>query len=106
MAYAGRPEDTMAIFDSLKSLFGGGAPAEEGPAAEIEHKGFIIRATPYKENGQYQTCGVIAKEVDGVMKEHRFIRADRYAGREDAVTFSLDKGKQIVDQQGERVFKD
>lgn len=93
----------------LKRLFGGGGgEAEAGPAAvakEIEHKGFTIRATPYKaEGGQYQTCGVVSKEVGGVVKEHRFIRADRFAGLDDAVDISLKKGQQLVDEQGERIF--
>jgi hypothetical protein len=97
----------MSIWKSVMSLFrGAGEGAAEAPAPEVEHKGFVIRATPYKEGGQYQTCGVIAKEVGGAMKEHRFVRADRFAAREDAVSFAFDKGRQIVDQQGERVFKD
>ncbi|MGE0752261.1 MAG: HlyU family transcriptional regulator [Variibacter sp.] len=87
----------------LKKLFGLGTPAadESGkPAASqsIEYNGFTIRAEPYKEGGQYQTAGVIAQEIDGVMKEHRFVRADRYAALDDAVAFTLTKGKQIVDE--------
>ena len=44
--------------------------------------------------------------VAGVRCEHRFIRADRHASLEEAVEFSLSKGRQIVDQQGERIFDD
>ncbi|KUM26439.1 hypothetical protein AU467_22225 [Mesorhizobium loti] len=93
----------------LKRLFGGGGgeAAEAGaakPAKQVEHKGFLISATPYKADGQYQTCGVVSKEVDGVMKEHRFIRADRFAGLDDAVDISIKKGIQLVDEQGERMF--
>ena len=93
----------------LRSLFG--LPAKDAAetadlgAKEIEHKGFVIRATPYKaEGGQYQTCGVVSKEVGGVVKEHRFIRADRFAALDDAVDISLKKGQQLVDEQGERMF--
>ncbi|CDX50915.1 conserved hypothetical protein [Mesorhizobium plurifarium] len=93
----------------LKKLFGGGGgeATETGsakPAKQVEHKGFLISATPYKADGQYQTCGVVSKEVDGVMKEHRFIRADRFAGLDDAVDISIKKGIQLVDEQGERIF--
>ncbi|WP_434723637.1 HlyU family transcriptional regulator [Mesorhizobium sp. RIZ17] len=93
----------------LKKLFGGGSSeaTETGstkPAKQVEHKGFLISATPYKAEGQYQTCGVVSKEVDGVMKEHRFIRADRFAGLDDAVDISIKKGIQLVDEQGERMF--
>jgi len=90
----------------LKRLFGGGSDsgASDKPAKQIEHKGFTVAATPYKNDGQYQTCGVVSKEIDGVVKEHRFVRADRFAGLDDAVEVSLRKGQQIVDEQGERVF--
>ncbi|AZO11936.1 MULTISPECIES: HlyU family transcriptional regulator [unclassified Mesorhizobium] len=93
----------------LKRLFGGGGgeanePASAKPAKQVEHKGFLISATPYKAEGQYQTCGVVSKEIDGVVKEHRFIRADRFAGLDDAVDISIKKGIQLVDEQGERMF--
>ncbi|MBZ9742289.1 MULTISPECIES: HlyU family transcriptional regulator [unclassified Mesorhizobium] len=93
----------------LKRLFGGGGgeaaePARAAPAKQVEHKGFTISATPYKTDGQYQTCGIVSKEVDGVVKEHKFIRADRFAGLDDAVDISIKKGIQLVDEQGERIF--
>lgn len=92
----------------LKSLFGlGGKEAGEAAPAtvsQVEHKGFIIKATPFKEAGQYQTCGVISKEVGGVLKEHKFIRADRFPALETAAEIAISKGKQIVDEQGERIF--
>jgi hypothetical protein len=49
-------------------------------------------------------CGVIEKEIDGVTKSHRFVRADRFAGREEAEQFTLSKARQIVDQNGDRIF--
>jgi hypothetical protein len=90
----------------FKSLFGRGAAVEAAakPAAPLEYKGFIICAAPYKSNGQYQTAGTIAREIGGVRKEHRFIRADAYASYEDAVTFTENKARQIVDLQGEKIF--
>jgi hypothetical protein len=90
-----------------KSLFGGGSSegAGEGkPSAPVEYNGFIIRAAPYKAEGQYQTAGIVEKDVNGVRKEHKFIRADRHASYDDAVEFSLAKARQIVDQVGERMF--
>lgn len=94
----------------LKRLFGGGsggdaaAPASSAPAKQIEHKGFTVSATPFKADGQYQTSGTVSKEIDGVLKEHRFIRADRFPGLDDAVDISIRKGIQIVDEQGEQLF--
>ena len=92
----------------LKRLFGGGGsgpPAGEATAGEaLDYKGFSIRATPFKADGQYQCCGVISKEIGGEVKEHRFIRADRFSSPDEAAPIILRKGQQIVDEQGERVF--
>jgi hypothetical protein len=90
----------------LKRLFGGGsspaAPAK--PAAEGEHKGFRILAMPYQDNGQWQMCGVIEKEISGEMKSHRFVRADRFSSAEEAAEPTLAKARMMIDQMGERVF--
>ena len=88
-----------------KSLFGGGATESAEKASEpVEYNGFTTRAAPYKAEGQYQTAGTITKDVGGVVKEHKFVRADRHASYDDAVEFSLSKARQIVDQSGERMF--
>ena len=87
------------------ALFGGGAAKTEKVSDPVEYKGYVIRAAPYKNNGHYQTAGVIARDIDGVRKEHRFIRADRHASYEDAVSFTLTKARQIIDLQGDRIFE-
>jgi hypothetical protein len=89
-----------------KKLFGGGGgdAAEEAAGDPVEHNGFTIRATPFTEGGQYQTCGVISKEIGGEVKEHRFIRADRFASKQDAVDVTLRKARQIIDEQGDKIF--
>lgn len=89
-----------------KKLFGGGGgdAAEEAAGDPVEHNGFAIRATPFTEGGQYQTCGVITKEIGGEVREHRFIRADRFASKQDAVDVTLRKARQIIDEQGDKIF--
>jgi hypothetical protein len=90
----------------LSALFRRRAAAEPARIGEpVEYKGFIIRAAPFKSEGHYQTAGVIEREIDGVRKEHRFIRADAYASYNDAVNFTLTKARQIIDLQGERIFR-
>ena len=91
----------------LKKLFGGGASggaAGAKPAKQVEHNGYVIAATPYKEGGQWQTCGTITKNVDGVTREHRFIRADRFSDEAAATDHAIMKGQQIIDQLGDRMF--
>lgn len=91
----------------LKKLFGGGSSGDSAPASpkrQLEYNGFVIAATPYKEGGQWQTCGMVTKTVNGEMKEHRFIRADRFSDEDAAADHAILKGQQIVDQLGERVF--
>jgi hypothetical protein len=90
----------------LSALFGGGqrGGASEKAPEPVEYKGFIIRAAPFKNEGQYQTAGNIEREIAGALKEHRFVRADAFATYEDAVTFTLGKARQMIDLQGERMF--
>jgi hypothetical protein len=89
----------------FSTLFGRGKSAPAARLSDpVEYKGFVIRAAPYKNNGHYQTAGVIAREIGGERQEHRFIRADAYASYDDAVTFTINKARQIIDLQGERMF--
>jgi hypothetical protein len=36
--------------------------------------------------------------------EHRFVRAETHATLDEAVAFSLAKARQIIDEQGDRLF--
>ena len=97
------------MLSSLKAIWtrlasgasGGGAPATVEP---VDYKGFRIRPAPYLSGSQYQTAGSIEKDTPDGLKEHRFIRADTYANREDAIAFTVVKAKQMIDLQGERLF--
>jgi len=96
---------------SLKALWGrlvgggGSAPAEAPRRDAVEYKGFRIRPAPYAATGGYQTCGVIEKDApDGGVKEHRYVRAETHPSEDEAAAFAIAKGKQIIDQQGERMF--
>lgn len=92
----------------LKKLFGlGGGSTEPGPPRtlkQVEHKGFVIEAQPYADGGQFQLAGRITKSISGEVKEHRFVRADRFSSIEDAADFTLIKGQQMIDQMGDRLF--
>ncbi len=87
-----------------KSLFGGGAPAAVKPAKSEDYNGYAISSAPIAEDGQYQIAGQISKTINGVLKEHNFRRADRFSSFEDAESFTFVKARQIIDQNGDRIF--
>jgi hypothetical protein len=94
----------ISMLKSLWSRLGGaGAPAEEKREA-VEYKGYRIRPAPYAAASGFQTAGVIEKDFPEGPKEHRFIRAETHPTADEAASFALAKGKQIIDQQGERMF--
>ena len=39
------------------------------------------------------------------MKTHRFIRAETHASKDDAAAFAISKGKQIIDERGDKIFE-
>ena len=88
-----------------KSLFGGGAPKAEKPAPREDYNGYTIEAKPFAEGGQFQLAGRITKTIDGAVKEHSFVRADRFSSMEDAESFTFVKARQIIDQSGDKIFK-
>ena len=89
-----------------RRLTGGGADAGADTGADaIEYNGYRIYPMPYPSKGQYQTCGLIEKEVTGETKQHRFVRAETHPSREGATEFSIAKAKQMIDEQGDRLFR-
>ena len=86
----------------LKTLFGWGK--EPAVAREVEHKGFLIAAKPYLEGGQYQLAGTISRAAGDGRQEHAFIRADRFASRDAAAEAAIAKGRQLIDEQGDKLF--
>ena len=92
------------LFGLGKSENGGDAKGSAAAVASAEHKGFLIEARPYAADNQFQCAGLIWKEIEGTRREHRFVRADRFSTRDEAASFSLTKARQIIDQQGDRLF--
>mgnify|MGYP003338171121 CR=1 FL=1 len=92
--------------DILRGLFGGGGSGgEAAPAAPPEdYKGFTIVPTPRQQGGQWTVEGIIRKGEGEAAREHRLIRADLFAERDDAVAVILSKARRTIDEQGERIF--
>ena len=94
------------IMDSIRNLFGGRSASGPPQAANEPdtYKDCLIYAEPMAEGGQYRLAATITKEIGGETKTHRLIRADLFASAEEAARFSLSKARQVIDEQGERLF--
>ena len=92
------------------NLFGGGKSADATPAGdkvmgEEGYKGFLIKAIEMRAGSEFQLAGTIEKEIGGEHKTYRYVRADRMSSQDDLVTLALSKGRQIIDEQGEGIFR-
>jgi hypothetical protein len=89
----------------LRKLFGlqGGGDASSA-ADPVEHEGYMIRPAPMAEGGQFRLCAIITREVNGETKEHRMIRADMFGSRDEASEAAIRKARQVIKEQGERLF--
>lgn len=86
----------------LKKLFGGSSATKA--VAEIEHEGYRIAVTPQPDGGQWRLGATITKEINGVVREYRLIRADVFPTPQDAVDTTLRKAKLVIAEQGDRLF--
>lgn len=89
----------MSIFSKL---FGGTSPAPKAEA--IEYKDYNIFMALEKGEGGYRVGARIEKLVDGAIKSHYMIRADRCSNVEEAEQVSLNKAKVLIDQMGDKIF--
>ncbi len=71
----------------------------------VDYKGYKIVPTPKQDGGQWTTEGHISKEIDGVPKSEYFIRVDTHTARDEAANYSIIKAKQIIDERGDKLFK-
>src|SRR3546814_830364 len=94
----------MGLFS--KFFGGGGKPAAAKEGEAVEYKGFRIHPAALPQSGQWLTAGVIRKEIDGATKEHRFLRADTHGSPDSANDFAVVKARQIIDEQGDGMFRD
>lgn len=88
----------------FKKFFGGGGAKTAEIPAEM-HEGYIIAPAPMNDGGQYRLCCEVRKEIDGEMKSHMLIRADMFASADMAAQASISKAKQMIREQGDRIFR-
>ncbi len=106
---ARRPEHDklwgMASFFS--KLFGGSSAksaSEPQRSDPVSYNDFVIHAAPEEAGDQWRLAGVIVKQSDDGPLERTFLRADTFPSRDEAIEYSVRKAKQIIDEQGARLF--
>ncbi len=94
----------------FSKLFGGGASKEPSkPTREdpVFYEGYSIISAPEKtEEGQWRLSGFIVKEGAEGSMERMLVRVDTFMSREEAIKYAEKKAKQVIDQQGDRLFAD
>ena len=88
----------------LSRLFGRSTTPEPEVTAET-YGAFRIYPAPVSEGTVYRIAARIEAEVDGETKTHHLMRADTLNDRESAVAASVGKAKQVIDEQGMRLFR-
>lgn len=81
----------------LSKLFGGSKPTEAAPET---YQGFTIHADPMRDGSSWRLAARVEK--DG--QTHQLIRADTFTDRDEAAQASLLKARQVIDEQGDRLF--
>lgn len=92
----------MSLFSSLKSMFSGGETTPKEPEAmpSVEYNGFTITPAPVQEDTGFRINGTINKGD----QTHTFIRADTLPNADSCAQEMIRKAKQMIDQQGDRIF--
>jgi hypothetical protein len=92
----------------VRKLFGGsgeaGAGTEPDRSAAVEYKGYRIIPAPRPHGGQFLTAALIEKDDPGGVRSHELVRADTHASADDARNFAIQKARQVIDEQGDRIF--
>lgn len=88
---------------SLLSRLFGGTPKEAAETFET-YQDMRIYPTPIREGKNYRLSARIESDVDGETKSIDVIRADTFQDAEQAASASIAKAKQVIDEQGTRLF--
>jgi hypothetical protein len=97
----------MTIGKFFRSFLGGDSKPstpKELLCDAFDYNGFKIEPAPIVEGGKFRTAGYISGDLDGETKRIQFIRADQSGDQQVAIDHSTSKGKQIVDEQGQKLL--
>ena len=88
----------------LFSRIFGTPPKQEVTIESVEYKSFLIYPNSERDGSQFRIAGTITKEINGEIKEHRFIRSDVISNKSDADKLMVHKSKMLIDQMNESIF--
>ena len=89
----------------LSNLFGSsGGPSAKANAEPVTYEGFRITPQPIAEGGQHRIGALIEKGEGDDVQRHNLVRADTFSDRQAASDASVAKAKQMIDEQGDRLF--
>lgn len=95
------------LFSRIGALFGGARQGQDGGRRDEEtvvYKDLRICPAPIPEGGQWRLAAAIVKGTGDDAVEYDLVRADVFSSRDDAMNFAVRKAKQVIDEQGERLF--
>lgn len=97
----------MASFLSKLFGFSGNSVSKAASPEEREtYNDLVLVATPMQEGSQYRLAGRIEKQEGELLLVRTFIRADLFSSRDDTVSATFRKARQIADQHGPSLFSD
>ena len=87
----------------ISKLFGAKTtPSVSAAPGPVEsYHGYTIRPTPVAASGGYRIGAVIQR--NGLT--HNLVRADIVTGLDEARALSVAKARQVIDQQGDSIFR-
>ncbi|MBS1303325.1 HlyU family transcriptional regulator [Loktanella sp. SALINAS62] len=86
----------------LSKLFGRAA----APAPQTEtHNGFRIVPDPQPDGKSWRLAARIERDANGQTQVHHLIRADVLQTHDEAIAASLQKARQVIDEQGDALFR-
>lgn len=87
----------------FKKLFGSNKP-KSPEYSSILHEGYTITPMAEATSGQFRLSAQISREINGEVRVHHLIRADILPTREAADEMAIRKAKQVIKEQGDKLF--
>ncbi|MEK9660213.1 MAG: HlyU family transcriptional regulator [Alphaproteobacteria bacterium] len=78
---------------------------DDAPPGSEAYYEYTIEPVDMREGGHWLTAGIIRKEFEDGVREHRFVRGDRHGDKVIARNYAITKGQQIIDLEGDRLFE-